>query len=159
MIRKALSHEAHLLTEISFSSKRYWDYPEEYMEIWKDELTLTSAYIAENEVFVHLRETMITGYYSLVCLRNDLHIGSITLKKGLWLDHFFITPKYIGGGIGRTLFGHCISQLEKSTSSKLNILADPNSSGFYEKMVCNYEYEYPSTIEGRTTPYFTYTLR
>ncbi len=42
---KLRAEEAEILTEISFQSKGYWDYPPEYFDIWKDELTITGDYI------------------------------------------------------------------------------------------------------------------
>ena len=44
-IRRALPTDALFLTSISFGAKRYWNYPEEYYEIWHDELTITKDYI------------------------------------------------------------------------------------------------------------------
>jgi hypothetical protein len=32
------------LTEIAFSAKKYWNYPNEYYEIWKNELTINEEY-------------------------------------------------------------------------------------------------------------------
>jgi hypothetical protein len=44
------------LTKISFAAKGYWNYPEAYFEIWKDELTIGSDYVQENDVFVYEKE-------------------------------------------------------------------------------------------------------
>jgi hypothetical protein len=41
-IRQASQADCEILTEISVSSKNYWNYPKEYFEIWKDELTITA---------------------------------------------------------------------------------------------------------------------
>ena len=59
-IREAIIGEARLLTKIAFAAKRTWDYPEEYMIIWKDELTITDDYIDENIVFVAERRKQVT---------------------------------------------------------------------------------------------------
>ncbi|MFA9390749.1 MAG: hypothetical protein ACERKD_13130 [Prolixibacteraceae bacterium] len=50
--RNALTNEAGRLTEIAYSAKRTWNYPESYFTIWKDELTISEKYIEENKVFV-----------------------------------------------------------------------------------------------------------
>lgn len=50
LIRRAEDKECNTLTSISFAAKRYWKYPEEYFDIWKDELTITEDYINQNEV-------------------------------------------------------------------------------------------------------------
>jgi len=61
MIRPAKTKEAEILTRISFASKRYWDYPEEYYVIWNDELTISLDFIDKNDVFVFENGGSIIG--------------------------------------------------------------------------------------------------
>lgn len=152
LIRQAKIHESHILSDISVKSKEYWNYPKQYFEIWKNELTITSEYIKDNDVFVSEKAGKIIGYYSIVELKNSIKISDIPIDKGLWLDHMFIVPKYIGLGFGKKMFNHLIERCEERRIVKLSILTDPNSKGFYEKMGCKYIREYSSTIEDRTTP-------
>ena len=159
MIRKAKIQEADILTKISFSSKGYWDYPEEYFEIWSKELTIRSDYIENNDVFVFENDGNIIGYYSIIELKNDIETSGITISKGFWLEHMFIEPQSIGKGIGSKMFEHLRERCSTRGVYELGILADPNSSGFYEKMGCEYRLEYPSTIKNRTTPYFQLAIR
>lgn len=44
-IVKANNNDADILTEIGFSAKKHWNYPDNYYEIWKDELTITDGYV------------------------------------------------------------------------------------------------------------------
>ena len=37
VIRKAKREEAGVLTEISFASKRYWRYPDNSLDVWREE--------------------------------------------------------------------------------------------------------------------------
>jgi len=152
MIRHAKQTEAGILTEISFSSKGYWGYPKEYFDIWSKELTISHEYIQNNDVFVFQNDTIILGYYSIVELNNDIEVSGITISKGFWLEHMFIEPLSIGKGIGSKMFDHLQKRCRKRGITKLSILADPNSKGFYKKMGCEYKKEYPSTIRNRTTP-------
>ena len=62
-IRIALPGEDELLTEIAFSAKRTWNYPESYYEIWKNELTITKEYIDRNIVFVFEEGKEVAGFY------------------------------------------------------------------------------------------------
>ena len=156
MIRPAVEKDSDVLTALSFASKGYWNYPEGYFEIWKNELTISEEYIQKNDVFVYESGTSVIGYYSVVNLENDIKISGITIKKGAWLDHMFIDPLNIGKGIGTILFNHMRKWCFDIAIREIGILADPNSRGFYEKMGCIYQHEYPSTIEGRTTPYLQY---
>ncbi len=153
MVRKAKIQDAEVLTEIGFNSKGYWSYPKEYYEIWSPELTITPDYIKSNDVFVFENDGKIIGYYSIVELKDDLEVSGITICKGFWLEHMFIEPQSIGKGIGGEMFGHLRERCLSRSIHELNILADPNSVGFYEKMGCEYKSEYPSSIRNRTTPY------
>ncbi len=53
MTRHARTDEANILTDISFRSENYWNYPQEYLEVWKKELTITEEYIEGNDVYVY----------------------------------------------------------------------------------------------------------
>lgn len=151
-IRPALPQEANILTTISFRSKKYWTYPEAYFEIWKDELTVTEQYIADNHVFVAQEQGVIVGYYSIVEVKEDFEVAGIRIKKGFWLDHMFIDPEHIGQKIGMAMVVHLQAMWEECGVKEIRVLADPNARGFYEKSGFNYIREYPSTIAGRTTP-------
>jgi GNAT superfamily N-acetyltransferase len=159
MIRKAIIQEAEILTKISFGSKGYWDYPKEFYDIWSKELTISSDYIQDNDVFVFEKDGKILGYYSIVELKDNIEISGIRISKGFWLDHMFIEPRSIGKGIGTKMFFHLRKMCCSRGINELGILADPNSRGFYEKMGCEYKSEYPSTIKNRTTPYLQLKIR
>lgn len=153
MIRSAKKNEAKILTRISFASKGYWRYPQEYFEIWNNELTICPGYIEKNDVFVYELDGLIVGYYSIVELTEDIDVSNIKIKEGFWLEHMFIEPDHIGRGIGSKIFFHMRNHCKTKGIEKLRILADPNSKGFYTKMGCEYVKEFPSTIINRTTPY------
>ncbi len=159
MIRPAKKNEAESLTKISFESKGYWQYPKQFFEVWKKELTINPNYILDNEVFVLERNGSPIGYYSIVELKKDIKISGIKINKGYWLDHMFILPQFIGKGLGRKMFNHLSKRCEARQIQELCVLADPNSKMFYKKMGCKYQKEYPSTIKNRTTPLLTLRLK
>ncbi len=144
--------DAPTLTSLSFESKGHWGYPKEYFEIWKNELTITSEYVDKNDVFVWEEKDGIVGYYSITELKDDVEFAGIIIEKGYWLEHMFILPVFHGCGIGTCLFGYLQKRCEIRKIAELKILADPHSIGFYIKMGCKYQQEYPSSIPGRTTP-------
>lgn len=158
MIRPANIKDSCILTEISFSSKRYWKYPEKYYRVWANELTITPDYISSNEVWVYESGREIVAYYSLVTLNKEIKVAGIALARGHWLEHMFTKPAYIGIGIGTELVVHLRNRCIQKKIEELNILADPNAKGFYEKMGCRYVQEFPSTIMGRTTPHLVLSL-
>ncbi len=156
MIRQARPSDAAELTELSFRSKGYWGYPEHYFEIWKDELTISADDIAGKSIFVHEDHAapVITGYYSLVFLKEDQVFSGGVLAHGWWLEHMFVAPLCIGKGIGTRLFGHMREFCLDRRIDSVGILTDPHARGFYEKMGCVYLGEYASTIQDSTTPHF-----
>jgi N-acetylglutamate synthase-like GNAT family acetyltransferase len=158
MIRKAKEIEFENLNEISLLSKSCWKYSPEQMKIFKKELKITSEYIKQNQVWIYEKNNRIIAYYSLKVLLNDKIYTKVTLKKGFWLDHFFVHPNYLFQGIGTDLFNHLKNFSKLNKIDEIKILADPNSKKFYEKMGCIYISEYPSSIENRTTPYFEYKI-
>jgi GNAT superfamily N-acetyltransferase len=154
MIRSATAQDAPVLTRLSHKSKNYWEYPQEYIDIWEDELTITPEYIDEHQVVVYTPNSRILAFYSLVELEEDICVADVELEKGFWLDHLFVDPDWIGRGIGRLLIGHLRSQCMAHSISKVRILADPHSRGFYDKIGCIYKGDQPSSIANRTTPLY-----
>ena len=45
-IRRAKPAEAEVLTEIAHAAKRHWGYPENWIEHWKNDLTITPEFPA-----------------------------------------------------------------------------------------------------------------
>lgn len=152
MIRRALLSENSALTNIAFASKGYWGYPQEYFQVWNEELTITLDYLRANLVYVYEILGKPAAFYSIVNLQNDIEYKNDCIEAGIWLDHMFIHPDSIRRGIGRQLFNHFVGQAETHSWYSVKILSDPNARGFYETMGCTYLREFPSSIGGRTTP-------
>lgn len=149
-IRPALLSDSVMLTAVSFASKQYWNYPEKYFEIWKDELTITPDYIRKNIVYIAEENQQVIGYFSLVEIEKDFWAGKVFVNKGFWLEHIFIKPKYIGQGIGSKLIAVLKEKCKEMKIDKIHIFSDPNAKGFYDKLGAHYLGESPSSIVGRT---------
>jgi ribosomal protein S18 acetylase RimI-like enzyme len=122
-IRRVDLKEANALTQIALSAKAYWDYPERWMEIWTSQLTFTPEYFESNE--------------SWVAVDGDQQIGFYTLQDSsgvAWLENLWVLPAYMGKGIGRRLFLHAVELARQRGYKTLQLEADPNALGFYEKM-------------------------
>ena len=148
--RNALTKDCNRLTEIAFASKRTWNYPEEYFEIWKDELTIPEKYIRNNEVIVALVNELIVGFVSVVYLREDMQFGQVKVSGGYWMDHLFIDPDFQHKGIGKRLMDKAINYCKSKGVTHLKIFVDPNATGFYEKVGAVFLENSPSSIERRT---------
>lgn len=157
-IRRAQDGDEAYLTEISFISKKYLDYPSEYFAIREYEQTITKEYLSKNEVFVCEKEKKIIAFYSIVNIIEPFRIGEIEIEKGLWLEQMFVKPENIGEAIGEKLFFHLINFCKEHSINEIRILADQNLEGFFQKMGCDYIKGYPPAIKDRATPMMVYRL-
>lgn len=153
-IRPAQTSDCSTLTEISFQAKRHWKYPDEYMELWQYELTITPTYIEKNTVFVGELEGEVVGFYSLVEIKEELKVGTSLIEKGTWLDHMFIFPKHIGKRIGSEFTAHMRDYLAEKKVAVVHIFVDPNAKGFYEKIGAKFRRDSDSSIPRRKIPVY-----
>ena len=158
-ICKAESINALLLTEIAFAAKKHWNYPEEYFEIWKDELTITEKYIADNTVFNAILQNKIVGFYSIVHNPEDFYSGEVFVKKGYWLEHIFILPEYHKKGVGSMLINHAKEQCRQKKLNELFIFVDPFARGFYDKIGAEFLYDSKSSISDRLIPVYALSCK
>jgi GNAT superfamily N-acetyltransferase len=121
--RSARPEEAEPLTEITRAAKRHWDYPDEWMEAWRDELTVTPEFIRTQPVQVAELDCAIAGFFGL---RHG--------ADGCHLEHLWLRPAHIGAGLGRMLFEEAVRQARAAGVTELKIKADPNAEPFYLKM-------------------------
>jgi len=154
LIRTAKPEDSDGLTEIAFSSKRYWSYPEAYIELWRDELTITPEYITNNQVFVAVVDGVPHGFSSVIQVEKTYWVGQICIEAGYWLDHLFISPASIGRGIGSGLLEHARKTCRTQGIAALSIFVDPNAVGFYEKAGAVFIKNVPSSIPGRMLPLY-----
>lgn len=122
-IRRASPDEADVLSRIALSAKAHWGYPQRWMEIWAPQLTFGPEYFEEYASWVALVENRPVAFYT------------IQEKDGIaWMGNFWVLPEVIGQGVGRQLFLDAISRAREIGYKTLQLEADPNAAGFYEKM-------------------------
>jgi len=138
-IRRATPDEAATLTAIAHAAKRYWGYPEEWIEHWKVDLTITPDFIADNEVFVAIMGDGIAGCCALVVYDSLAEI-----------EHMWIKPEHIGAGVGRALFDQVRDRANELHLPALELSADPNAEGFYERMGAARVGEVRADMNGQT---------
>lgn len=140
-VRSALPKESELLTKIAFASKRYWQYPEEWIRLWSDELTVTREYIQSNQVFSAAVKDSVVGWYALSCAQTAWELA-----------YFWVLPEKMGRGVGRTMMQHAMGLFLKSQAETITVVSDPHAAGFYLKMGFEKVGMLPSMPEGRTLP-------
>jgi GNAT superfamily N-acetyltransferase len=123
-IIKAMPETADTLTEIALAAKRYWGYPEHWMAQWRSMLTITPAFVRDNEVYAAVDAAgNMTGFYALV--------GT---GKRVVLDDLWVRPEHIGTGVGRALLTHAVARAAALHAEEIELEADPHAAGFYERM-------------------------
>ena len=133
-IRRARESDAEELTRIAHEAKRHWGYPERWIELWRDDLTLSPEFIAGNEVYVAEEGGEPLGCYGLA---------------GAALEHFWILPSAMGKGLGRRLFEHAAAVAAARGVSVLEIDSDPNAEPFYLRMGAVRVSEVLSQVDGK----------
>jgi GNAT superfamily N-acetyltransferase len=122
-IVRARPEEADALTEIAYSAKRHWGYPERWIERWRDILTIRPEFIAANVAHAALENGLAVGFYVLT---NE--------ADGIRLDHLWILPAAMHRGILKVLFKHAVEQTRELGFRAIRIEADPNADEFYKRM-------------------------
>lgn len=120
-IRKATVEDAVILTDIAINAKGSWGYSEDFMNAWKDTLTITTDDIQSKVIYVLEEEKAIKGFY---CLCTET-------KK---LENFFVVPIYIGQGLGKILWKDILLKATEYGLSSFQFNSDPNAYEFYLKM-------------------------
>ena len=122
-IFRAGERDAEALTRIAFAAKRYWGYPERWIERWRESLTITPEFVRQSEVYAALVEGEPVGFYALSGEGREIV-----------LEHLWVLPERMGTGVGRVLFDHAIRRANSLGAEVLSIESDPNAEGFYRRM-------------------------
>ena len=136
-IRPVLPEEADCLTQIALAAKRHWNYPERWIEIWMPLLTFGREYFESNESWAAVDGDQPIAFYTL------LKANEIASVENLW-----VLPEYMGQGIGKQLFLHAVANAREHGYKTLQLDADPNALGFYERMGMHKIGDRRSEVEG-----------
>jgi GNAT superfamily N-acetyltransferase len=122
-ILPATPEDADALTRIAFAAKRYWGYPESWIQHWRDSLTITPEFVRNNSVYAAVSGGEPCTFYALTSASGELE-----------LEHLWVLPGWIGSGVGRLLFEHAVREAARQGATAVAIEADPNAEGFYLRM-------------------------
>ena len=145
MIRRATAEEAGLLTTIALDAKRYWGYPEHWIKHWEADLTITAEFIRDNHVYVAESDGAVRGFYALCVSGEQESSASLTAE----LEHLWVTPDCIGTGVGKELFLDAMERAAELEVRGVEISADPNAAGFYERMGAKQIGEIDAPMDGQ----------
>ena len=138
MIRRAQPQEADQLTQIAIAAKRHWNYPEHWMELWLPQLTFSPEYLEKNESWVVEQDGVPIAFSTI-----QEHDGNF------WIGDMWVSPEYMGRGVGKKLFAYALILARQRGFKTLQLEADPNAVGFYEKMGLHIIGERQYELDGR----------
>jgi GNAT superfamily N-acetyltransferase len=122
-IRRAKPEDAAALTEIAFAAKRHWGYPDQWIQGWKNILTIEPDFISKHETYTAYMDEHAVGFYAVIRGSNRAS-----------MEHLWVLPSAMGQGVGRALFNHAIERAKVLGIEAIEIESDPNAEKFYEKM-------------------------
>lgn len=119
--RKATIDDLPLLNHISVTAKRYWGYPEEWMQAWMQDLILSPSDLSTMETLVMEFGKNTIGF----CAIKDQ-------GEHYEIMHLWILPDFVGKGYGKILLKETLSAfiLEQKP---IWVLSDPNAELFYKR--------------------------
>lgn len=120
LIRSARVDELEALDTIAHAAKAHWGYPEAVLLVWKDDLRIPRAAVAEGRAWV--------------AERGGRPVGVCTIEpraQGFELSDLWVLPAHMGQGIGRALLRHAVAMARARGARILRIEADPYAEAFY----------------------------
>jgi len=110
------------LHAIAWAAKAHWGYPSTWMELWKDDLTITPLDFAGMNIYCSRHQEQIVGFCGII--RYPTHFE---------VEHLWVLPTYMGQQRGKQLLLHALVH-EVSGDALIRVVADPHAEAFYQKM-------------------------
>lgn len=138
--RRATLEDGPALAALAFRSKAHWGYSPEFMEVVREALD-PSDYLEDWPVYVCSVDDRRVGFY-----------GFREIDGEIFLHDMFIAPEWIGKGIGRQLWEHCLYTAREQGWPKFLIESEPYAEPFYLHMGAVRMGEIVSPSTGRRLP-------
>ena len=84
---------------------------------------MTPEFIRDNDVYAAISDGEPFAFYALTGTGRKVE-----------LEHLWVSPAWIGSGVGRLMFEHAMDEAASRGASAVEIEADPNAEGFYLRM-------------------------
>jgi len=147
VIKKLESEHAEALTNLTFISKAYWGYTRMQMDLWKDELTITTDSFRAYQFYGLVKENQIVGFYSYQIKEDQCY-----------LDHLFVHPEHLHKGHGKSLVKDLHSRIRSLKKTHIYLYSDPHAENFYLKMGYKRVGQKTTAIKDRYLPIMTFYL-
>ncbi len=141
-LRPPQPHEAEALTLLCLRSKAAWGYDEAFMRACREELTVTAALIASEQMMVADSDGEVIGVAQLSLAGEAAELAKL-----------FVDAPHLRSGAGRRLFGWSVEAARLAGARNLFVDSDPHAAGFYRRMGMVDDGEVPSgSVKGRMLP-------
>lgn len=130
--------DCELLTQTAITSKQYWGYSDTLIEQWKDQLTITEESFANSTIFKCFNEGEYIGFFAVK-----------EKKDYMQLDHLWLLPSHIKKGYGAQIMNRVKEYAHQRGSRYIEVYADPNSNGYYEKQGGQVIHQILTCVPGR----------
>jgi GNAT superfamily N-acetyltransferase len=138
-VRQGREQDFGRLREIAVDAKAHWGYDRARVEEWAVGGDFEPESLRARLVFVaEAAGGEPVGWASLI---PRAEVG--------WLEDLWVEPAWIGRGVGRLLFEHVAEQARGLGARRLEWEAEPNATGFYERMGGRYVRDSEVTEWGR----------
>jgi N-acetylglutamate synthase-like GNAT family acetyltransferase len=137
-VRQGREEDFARLREIAVNAKAHWGYDRARVEDWALQGDFEPESMRERLVYVAEAEGEPVGWAALI-QRGE--VG--------WLEDLWVEPAWIGRGVGRLLFEHVAVRARELGAKRLEWEAEPNATGFYERMGAAYIRDSEVTEWGR----------
>jgi GNAT superfamily N-acetyltransferase len=102
---------------------------------------MRSTFIRRHPVYCAVRGRRLVAFYALSGSGDEFE-----------LEHMWVDPRHMGGGVGRALFAHALRTIRSRRGRRLMIAADPNAEGFYHALGARRVGAVASRPAGRVLP-------
>lgn len=142
-LRPARLDEAQSLTDLAWRSKAHWGYDAAFMELCRDELTVTGRHIS--------------GALCLVAEEADRALGFIATEISgpmeAEISLLFVASEALRRGIGRALIEAASAHFARHGFAALVTAADPHAEAFYHGVgFATVGVEPSGSVPGRALP-------
>jgi GNAT superfamily N-acetyltransferase len=136
-IQKACPEDADALTEIAIAAKKSWGYPNDWIRLWRKELTITPDYVIAHPTYAAAVDDHLVGFCAVL-------IGA----NAAVLDHLWVLPERMRTGVGRALFTQAETVAREAGADRMTMVGEPHAEGFYRAMGARLYGREPATVDG-----------
>lgn len=123
VVRPAVPADATAASALARRAKASQGYPPEWIEQWRDDLTMSRQYLQDHASFVAVSGNEIVGVCVLEARGDDAS-----------LEQLWVAPEYQQGGIGRALVERALEAARRAGVRHVEVESDPFAEAFYVRL-------------------------